>query len=211
MHVWQTLWKSGVKCGVLAISGLVLAGCMTQKQTPEEQTAPRQDTVRICDGGGCSDRPRNSTTFVGTPVDAEAERRLQQLSQLAEGNPKAAYDLGLRRLRGDGVERNTYQAMQWMRKAGEAGHTEAQFALGRLYLLGFEEMGSDPQEAESWLTRAAANGHKGAAKLLPEAQAAKKDEQRLYRVREANRKDWGVWYSSSPYYWVWGSSGWSLR
>lgn len=196
---------------ILFLATLSLAGCATQKQTPEEQIAPRQDTVRICDSSGCSDRSRDSATFQGTPVDPEAERRLQALTALAENNPKAAYDLGLRLLRGDGVERNSYQAMQWMRKAGDGGHTEAQFALGRLYLMGFEEMGSDPQEAEAWLTRAAANGHKGARALLPDAQAAKKDEQAAYRVREAHRKSWGAWYSGHPYYWVWGSRGWYLR
>lgn len=196
---------------ILFLATLSLAGCATQKQTPEEQIAPRQDTVRICDSSGCSDRSRDSATFQGTPVDPEAERRLQALTALAENNPKAAYDLGLRLLRGDGVERNSYQAMQWMRKAGDGGHTEAQFALGRLYLMGFEEMGSDPQEAEAWLTRAAANGHKGARALLPDAQAAKKNEQAAYRVREAHRKSWGAWYSGHPYYWVWGSRGWYLR
>lgn len=207
MRKLQKAWGHGA----WVLAGLVLSGCMTQKQTPEEQTAPRLDTVRICDASGCSDRARSSATFVGEPVNAEAERRLAELTRLAEGNPNAAYDLGLRRLRGDGVERNTYQAMQWMRKAGEAGHTDAQFALGRLYLLGFEEMGSDPREAESWLTRAAANGHKGAAALLPDAQAANKDEQRLYQVREAHRRSWGAWYSGAPYYWVWRSDRWYQR
>ncbi|PKO77880.1 MAG: hypothetical protein CVU21_05565 [Betaproteobacteria bacterium HGW-Betaproteobacteria-15] len=196
---------------ILFLATISLAGCATQKQTPEEQIAPRQDTVRICDSSGCSDRSRDSATFQGTPVDPEAERRLQALTNLAENNPKAAYDLGLRLLRGDGVERNSYQAMEWMRKAGDGGHTEAQFALGRLYLMGFEEMGSDPQEAEAWLTRAAANGHKGARALLPDAQAARKDEQAAYRVREAHRKSWVGWYRSYPYYWVWGSRGWYLR
>ncbi len=196
---------------ISSMVALSLAGCMTQKQTPEEQTAPRQDTVRICDSSGCSDRSRDSATFQGTPVDPEAERRMVALTELGERDPKAAYDLGLRLLRGDGVERNTFQAIQWMRKAGDGGHTEAQFAVGRLYLMGFEEMGSDPQEAEAWLTRAAANGHKGARALLPDAQAAKADERRLYSVREAHRKSWGAWYSGHPYYWVWGQRGWYLR
>lgn len=196
---------------VLCLAAMSLAGCATQKQTPEEQTAPSTDTVRICDSSGCSDRSRDSATFQGTPVDPEAERRLAALTELGERDPKAAYDLGLRFLRGDGVDRNSYQAIQWMRKAGEGGHTEAQFALGRLYLMGFEEMGSDPQEAEAWLTRAAANGHRGAKALLSDAQAAKKDEQRLYRVREAHRKSWGAWYRGHPYYWAWGTRGWYLR
>jgi TPR repeat protein len=196
---------------IVPLTAALFAGCATQKQTPEEQTAPQQETVRICDSSGCSDRSRDSATFQGTPVDPEAERRMAALTELGERDPKAAYDLGLRLLRGDGVERNSFQAIQWMRKAGDGGNTEAQFALGRLYLMGFEEMGSDPQEAEAWLTRAAANGHKGARALLPEAQEAKKDAQRLYRIREAHRRSWHGWYTGYPYYWVWGSRGWYLR
>lgn len=187
----------------------VLAACAAQ--SAGDQTAPARDTIRLCDSNGCADVPRDTATFQGTPTDPEAERRLQALADLAEQNPKAAYDLGLRFLRGDGVERNTFQSIQWMRKAGEAGHVEAQYALGRLYLLGFEEMGSDPIEAEAWLTRSAAKGYRDSRKLLADAQAAKKDEQRLYKVREEQRQSWGEWYSSSPYFWVWQSSGWILR
>lgn len=187
----------------------LLAACASQ--APSEQVAPKGETVRMCDSNGCADVPRNTATFQGTPTDPEAEQRLAALVELAEKYPKAAYDLGLRYLRGDGVERNSFQAMQWMRKSGERGHVEAQYALGRLYLLGFEEMGPDPAEAETWLTMAAGKGHKGARKLLPDAAAAKKDERRLYQVREAERQSWGVWYSSSPYYWTWGNSGWYQR
>ena len=86
-----------------------------------------------------------------------------------------------------------------------------QLALGRLYLMGFEEMGPDPAEAEAWLSRAAAKGNKEAAALIPQAQAAKKDEQAAYQVREAYRKSWYAWYSGYPYYWVWGPSGWYQR
>ncbi|MCM8567361.1 tetratricopeptide repeat protein [Thauera linaloolentis] len=186
----------------------IMAGCA---QTPADQIAPRQDTVRLCNGNGCADVPRNTATFQGEPGDPEAERRLQALAELAEQDPRAAYDLGLRLLRGDGVTRDSYQAIQWMRKAGDRGHTEAQYALGRLYLLGFEEMGSDPAEAEAWLSLAAAANYKDADKLLAEAQAAKQDEQRLYRIREAYRKSWGAWYTGYPYYWIWAPSGWYLR
>ena len=64
-----------------------------------------QDTVRICDYTGCSDRPRNSSTL-------EAELAAQ--------------------------------------------------ALGRFYLVGLEEMGADPGEAERWLMMAADKGDKEA-------------------------------------------------
>lgn len=194
---------------VVSLGSAVLAGCVAQ--TPAEQLAPRQEMVRVCNGNNCVDQHRSVATFQGTPANPEAERRQQALEALAERNPKAAYDLGLRLLRGDGVEQNGYQAIQWMRKAGDAGMVEAQFALGRMYLLGFQEMGPDPAEAESWLTRAAGKGHKEAKRLLPQAQAAKQSEHQAYQEREADRKSLGQWVISTPYYYSWGSSGWYPR
>ncbi|GAA3985094.1 tetratricopeptide repeat protein [Comamonas faecalis] len=193
----------------LSLAAAALAGCANQ--TPAEQMN-RAPTVRLCTGGGqCSDQPRDIATFQGEPVDAESERRMASLTALAERDPKAAYDLSLRLLRGDGVERNTYQAIEWMRKAGDRGNGAAQFELGRMYLVGVEEMGPDPAEAETWLARAAAQGNKEAARLLPEAQAAKREVQGNYQVRKRLRESWYGWYIHAPYYWVWRSSGWYLR
>ena len=193
----------------LSLAVVALAGCASQ--TPAEQIN-RAPTVRLCVGGNqCSDQPRDIATFRGEPVNAESERRMAALTALAERDPKAAYDLGLRLLRGDGVERNTYQAIEWMRKAGGRGHGAAQFELGRMYLVGIEEMGPDPAEAETWLTLAAAQGNKEAARLLPQAQAAKKDAQGNYQARKELRDSWYGWYIHAPYYWVWGPSGWYLR
>ena len=193
----------------LSLAVLALTACAAQ--TPEAQITPASSTVRLCEGNNCSDVPRNTATFRGEPVDPEAERRLAALVQKAEADPRAAYDLGLRYLRGDGVERNSYQAIEWMRKAGDAGNGDAQFALGRLYLLGFEEMGSDPAEAEAWLSRAAAKGFKEAQRLLPQAQAAKQNAHARYQAIEDERKSWGYWYAHAPYYMVWRSSGWYYR
>lgn len=192
---------------LLSVAVLCTAGCA---QTAAEQLN-RAPTVRVCTGPVCQEQDRRVTTFKDAPVDAAAEQRMRALADVAERNPNAAYDLGLRLLRGDGVERNTYQALEWLRKAGDNGHVQAQLALGRLYLMGFEEMGADPAEAEAWLTRAAVKGNKEAAALIPQAQSAKQDEQAAYRVREAYRKSWLTWYSSAPYYWVWGPSGWYVR
>ncbi|MEG1455955.1 MAG: tetratricopeptide repeat protein, partial [Comamonas sp.] len=136
----------------VSLTAVLLTACAAQ--APHEQLAPASPTVRLCEGNNCSELPRNVQTFKGEPVNVEAERRLAALTARAEADPRAAYDLGLRYLRGDGVERNSYQAIEWMRKAGDAGHGPAQFALGRLYFLGFEEMGPDPAEAEAWLSRA---------------------------------------------------------
>jgi uncharacterized protein len=178
--------------------------------------APQKDapaTVRICDDKGCSDRPRDSATFDPTKDDnPEETRRLEALKQMASKDPRASFDLGMRLLRGDGVRMDGYQALKWLREAGERGELRAQAALGRIYLTGLQEMGSDPAEAERWLSMAADRGDKESAKLLPEARAAKKDAQARFRWREYHRKNgYGWWYAGYPYYWVWRPGGWALH
>ena len=69
-------------------------------------------------------------------------------------------------MRGDGVPHNSYQGLEWLRKAGEQNLVDAQLLLGRLYLSGVAEMGSDAAEAQQWLSRAAAQGSAQARKLL---------------------------------------------
>ncbi|MCU0841953.1 MAG: sel1 repeat family protein [Thiobacillaceae bacterium] len=167
-------------------------------------------TIRICDDSGCSDRPRNSATFKpGGEVDPEAERRLADLTDLAKKDPRAAYDLGLRYFRGDGVRQDSYQALQWMRDAAERGYLKAQTAVGRLYLMGLEEMGSDPAEAEKWLSIAAGRGDKEAKTLLAEATKAKKDEVTYQRWVNAQRAYWhGYWWNGYRYNWYWRGHGW---
>jgi TPR repeat protein len=53
-----------------------------------------------------------------------------------QGNAKAQSYLGLMYFLGEGVPRNTSQAMAWLRKAAEQGDAEAQFALGGMYETG---------------------------------------------------------------------------
>ena len=189
----------------LPIVLLLVAGAATA-QTPEP-------TIRICDDTGCSDRPRSSATFDPARDDnPEETRRLAALEAVASNDPRAAYDLALRYFRGDGVRRDSYQALQWMREAGERGVPQAWLALGRLYLMGLEEMGSDPAEAERWLSLAAARGNKEAQKLLAEARSAKKSEQAMYQWRETNRKSWHGWWSTGyAYHWFWSPNGWYYR
>ena len=176
-----------------------------------QPTEPSQ-TVRICDAGGCSERDRNSASFQGESEDPVMEQRTMALVELARDDPRAAWDLGLRYFRGDGVRRNPHLALKWMRDAAERGNADAQLAVGRFYLMGLEEMGSDPAEAESWLSMAAAKGNKEAKALLAQAQEAKKSEQSDYQWRETYRKNWsGYWSSGYTYYWVWGPRGWHYR
>lgn len=167
------------------------------------QDAPQ--TIRICDESGCSERARDTVTF--SPQvnrDPAMERRYAELVALAEADPRAAYDLGLRYFRGDGVSQDSHRALEWMRNAASRGYLPAQTAVGRLYLSGLEEMGSDPAEAEKWLQAAAGRGDKEAAKLLVDAQKAKQSEVAYQRWKDIQREQSrNFWLGMYEYQWQW--------
>jgi len=186
----------------LVLAASAVAGCV--------QNEPRKSVV-ICDTAGCAERSRDYEP-PPPPVDQaeeEAALRLAALRQMADQDPRAAYDLGLRFFRGDGVRQNSYEALLSMRSAAERGDLDAQKALGRLYLTGLEEMGSDPREAEKWLTIAAGRGDKESEKLLAEASAAKRSEQALFDWRARWRPIfYRSWYHDYRYRTYWRNGYW---
>ncbi|MEO0821896.1 MAG: sel1 repeat family protein [Pseudomonadota bacterium] len=168
--------------------------------------------MTVCEGTVCRDVPIGTTTFdPATAVpDEDPEGRLPLLIAEAEADPRAAYDLGMRYMRGDGIRRNPYQAIQWMRDAGERGDRRAQAALGRIYLTGLEEQGPDYQEAVQWLELASAAGDRESTRLLNDARELRANEDRfqtaLARWRQAYT--YGYWYRSRYYgYWRTGYAG----
>lgn len=182
---------------------LLLAACA-------QDPSITSNTVRICDDTGCSDRPKDQVSYQKRDDSADQESpRIAALKQTAKTQPKAAYDLGLRYFRGDGVRQDSYQALVWMREAGEHGNLQAQKALGAFYLFGLEEMGSDPAEAEKWLSIAVSRGDKESKKLLDEARRAKQSEQDDYKWRSQWRTTYyNYWYSGYPYLGVWRQTTW---
>jgi hypothetical protein len=73
------------------------------------------------------------------PVKAEAakadtdKKRLEFQTKKAEaGADYAQYDLGIRYLNGDGVEKNTDTAKKWLEKAAKNGHSGARKKLQEL-------------------------------------------------------------------------------
>ncbi|ACB65775.1 MULTISPECIES: tetratricopeptide repeat protein [Burkholderia] len=182
---------------------LLLAACA-------QDPSVTSNTVRICDDTGCSHRPKDQVSYQNKD-DAEdrEDPRIAALKQAAKAQPKAAYDLGLRYFRGDGVRQDSYQALKWMRDAAERGDLRAQKALGGFYLFGLEEMGSDPREAEKWLSIAAGRGDKESKRLLELARKAKKEDEEDWKWRTQWRDVYyGYWYSGYPYYGVWNQTYW---
>lgn len=189
-----------IQSRVASIFVVLLAGC---------ETAPPTDSVRPCLDGPCAEAPKSTATFdPATPVpDADPDGALAALEAMAATDPAAAFDLGMRLFRGDGVPRDSHGAITWMRMAAEGGDTRAATALGRVYLTGLEEMGRDVREARTWLGVAAGRGDREAAALLKEAEALSPDEAR-WRARAPYWSDRTVWWwRRSPYTYYWGPDG----
>lgn len=72
-----------------------------------------------------------------TPVrkaDPEREQRIInfQRQNAASGNPSAQYDLGMRYVRGNGVDKDEAQAMEWLKLAAQNGDSRAKKELATL-------------------------------------------------------------------------------
>ncbi|QTN30253.1 sel1 repeat family protein [Rhodoferax sp. AJA081-3] len=80
----------------------------------------------------------------------------------AHGRSDDFFHLGVMFEQGVAVEKNTKQARAWYKKAAEAGHADAQFALAQ----GLES--AEWGLAAQWYERAAAQGHAGAQAALAE-------------------------------------------
>ncbi|WDD92250.1 sel1 repeat family protein [Burkholderia sp. FERM BP-3421] len=184
------------------IAVLALAACA--------QNPSAGNLVRICDDRGCADRPKDQVSFDASANASErVDPRIAALKASAETEPRAAYDLGLRYFRGDGVRQDSYQALVWMRKAAEGGNLAAQKALGSYYLFGLEEMGPDPREAEKWLSIAVSRGDKDSQKLLEQARAAKQSDEQEYKWLTRWRDVYyGYWNAGYPYQGVWRETSW---
>lgn len=214
---WQAISVATLKKGgfmmnqrvwAVLMAGLMVGACASSNPNPLKG----RETVRICtEDHGCGDFSRD-TRLVQEQVDPAEERnqaRIDALSMKAEQDPRAAFDLGLRFFRGDGIRRDAYQSMVWMKSAAERGHAPAQLALGRFYLSGLEEMGPDPAAAESWLSAAAGQGNAEAKKLLAEARKAKQDEIAYRRWVDAHRSVWlGYWWHGYNYLLYWRAGAW---
>lgn len=197
--------RSKTLLSVFLLSFLALSAC--------QQNPSKSDSVRICTEQGCSIKSKNEVSAEVLAKDPTETARTDALIAQAEHSPKAAFDLGLRYFRGDGIRQDSYQALLWMRRAAEGGDLQAQKALGNFYLLGMEEMGADPIEAEKWLRMAAASGDEESRQLLNVASSAASAERKSgddyykWKVRWSEYYQ-SYWYSGYSYYGRWDNQAW---
>jgi TPR repeat protein len=128
------------------------------------------------------------------------------------GVPEAQYALARLLFGGVGVAREPFAALRWMRQSAQNGFLPAQKAVGRLYMTGLEEMGADLNEAQTWLSAAAAQGDAESRRWLREVEAARAAEaaqrrafeQQLALQAEQTRALWYgmLWWGSlaRPYF-----------
>lgn len=115
------------------------------------------------------------------------------------GIAEAQNDIALMYYRGEGTGQDSYQALQWFRKAAGSGSLPAQGALGRIYFEGLDTMGQDLDESERWLRIAAGRGDKEAADLLAAVRQSRIDEENYERYREEWRDRYYLYLSSLRY------------
>ena len=90
------------------------------------------------------------------PMDLPDDIILQRV-HARQGDRQAAYELGRRFSRGDGVPPDPGEAAKWYRRAAELGHAAAQVELAMLHAEGLGVQ-KDYGQAETWLDKAAAQG-----------------------------------------------------
>jgi uncharacterized protein len=97
----------------------------------------------------------------------EGEERDALLLKAGElGSLEAQRDLGAYYATGDWTgPKDPHVAVQWYRRAAERGHSDAQYNLGFMYVLG-EGVESDHEEGLRWLGLSAAQGEGAAMRLM---------------------------------------------
>jgi len=109
----------------------------------------------------------------------------------AQNVPDAQFALGLMYESGAAGKRDLKQAMELYRKAAASGHsTQADYALGRIYLRGQGGVARDETEAVKWLDKAAHEGQPAAQYFLGE-------EYETGGVLKADKVQAYYWYTAA--------------
>jgi hypothetical protein len=112
-----------------------------------------------------------------------------------QGLASAQYDLGVMFANGDGVPKDSAEAVKWYRKAATQGIAPAQYSLGIMFANG-DGVPIDEIEGLAWTNIAAASGFQGAIgnkkvlenRLSPEATlAAQRRSEEIVRELETSK------------------------
>ncbi len=164
---------------------IVLAGCTTAAESQKEfsdalmhysqtdsgsQLKGKELLLRAADHGNADAELTLGYAYAkgerGFEIDA-TKGFTYFLKAARKGNRDAQYNVGLSFVRGQGIEKNEEDALQWFTKAARQGDAGAEFALGVMHYNG-EGTEKSLLEAVSWFTLAAEKRYEGAAEALEE-------------------------------------------
>jgi DNA-directed RNA polymerase subunit RPC12/RpoP len=83
-----------------------------------------------------------------------------------QGSGDSQYEIGRKYFFGEGVRRDTGEAVEWLKKAADSGQTEAQAFLGVIYCRGEDGVSRSTKKAAKWLKLAADKGDADSQNLL---------------------------------------------
>ncbi len=97
-------------------------------------------------------------------------RALEILLPLAEGGHAGAqYYVGRMYEKGEGVDKDPVQTVNWYRRSADGGDPRAQYRLAVGYARGWGTLAKDETQARAWLVKAAEGGHARAQRALGHA------------------------------------------
>ncbi len=98
------------------------------------------------------------------------KRAIQLLLPLAQqGHAGAQYDVARMYEKGEGVEKDEKQTLDWYRRSAEGGNSRAQYKLFAGYARGWGQLKKDEGLAREWLMKAAEGGYDRAQETLGQA------------------------------------------
>ena len=135
------------------------AGILTDKALTAEEEAEKK-TEDKTEEAPTPDSDAAALNREGTRLYREkryGEAYTYFLKAAKAGSSHGAYNTGLCRQNGQGVEKNEFEAARWFLTAAEGGHALAQYKLGHFYQYG-KGVVMDLDTAHAWYLKAADNG-----------------------------------------------------
>lgn len=128
----------------------------------------------LCTGliwmGGCTGISKEPELQAGTKASAEVENTYQRGLDYKQGR--------------NGSERSNAKAAQWLKRAADSGHADAQYQLAELYRGGLSGQ-DDSSAAEKYFTLAAMQEHAEAQMALAELYRGRDSEMYVYWMQRS--------------------------
>lgn len=164
--------KRSVSAGLLALALSSAALASPQEDYEKGLTAYRTDdlitAMQLLERSANAGYPPAQALLAYILDKAEQDAQAFELYRKAAeaGDPVGQYGLGTMYASGEGVSRDTEQAVHWFRRSAEQGYGQAMVVLGDAYLAGDLGLPQDQEEGMSWINRAAEAGYKPASDRL---------------------------------------------